>query len=272
MGQAAYELFKKTGRVPPGLDKAKPGAGNKGPSKQAKRAAAKPRLPRKDLPEIPSSLAKRLPPLSDTRFMKSMQSKTHSEEELTALAIAQARQALPDEAVVQHYKDTGVFKRRGLSHKAVRDIRDKWHDGEPIPLWAVPVGTDVAVYRDDDDPTPMVVGRVVGFQERHPLEESGKPMKVSVPYTIVQADGKFYEYPALLGGGPRSPHAVHPSFAAIKPLLRHLDYIPKTGWRFPNFYKGPDAGESDAPEDLERLATGMTRAYNFARNKGKRKD
>lgn len=272
LGDAAYEQFRKTGRVPAGLDSAKPGSGKKSPSKAAKRAAATPRLNTKELPEVPNEIAKRLPSLADKDFMKSLQrrAKKPTKKELQALALAQAQASLPNDALVKHYKDTGVFARRGLSHQDVKRLRDDWHEGRQIPLWAVPVGTDVAVYRGEGSEVPMIIGKVVGFTERHPLEESGKPMKVSVPYTLVQSDdGKFYEYPALLGGGPKSPHAVHPSFAAILPVLRHLDFVPRTGWEFPNFYDGPDKGETGAPEDLERLATGMSRAYNFAKKRHK---
>lgn len=276
LGVGAYEAFKRTGVVPSGLDAAKPGSGKKkAPSRAAKRAAAKPRLNKKKLPTVPPETAAKLPPLSDPSFMRSMQgrAKKPNQAELTALALAQAQHALPDAAVVQHYKDTGVFKRRGLSNKDVKALRDDWHEGTAIPLWAVPVGTDVAVYREEKADTPMIIGKVVGFQERHPLEESGKPMAVSVPYVMVQdQDGKYYEYPALLGGGSKSPHAKHPSFAAIVPVLRHLEYVPQTGWEFPNFYKGENAGPTGAPDDLEKLATGMTRATNFAENRKSKSD
>jgi hypothetical protein len=119
----------------------------------------------------------------------------------------------------------------------------------------------IAVYRDDNAQVPMIIGKVVGHPRRKP-----EGLTAEVLYTRIEADdGSVYEYPALLGGGPKSPHVKHASFSAIDSLANGRAHVGRLGWEFPNFANDENAGEGGSPEDLATLAKNMQRAMSFAR-------
>ncbi len=182
----------------------------------------------------------------------------------------QARNALPDAKLLAHYKDSGIFNRRGLAQDQLKNIRDDWYSGTPVPMWSVPPGTDVAIYRSADSTSPDLIGRIVGHPSRVPKDENGNPgLSFEVPYVRVRAnDGKIYEYPALLSGSNNAPHVRHSSFAALDPISKGQEGIATLGWGFPNFAEDEDAGPSSLPDDFDlfigMLATNMQRSVGFA--------
>jgi hypothetical protein len=278
LGEDAYQLFKKTGQVPTGLDDAKPpsrrtksDSAATDAAKQARQVVKNNAPPKKDTdPEKLAKLARAFPSLSNPDLLSAWSRKPRkpSRSELHALASEQARQALTDAALVAHFTDTGVYKSRGEKPELVATHRDHFHQGKPIPMWAVPKDIDVALYRDDSSDIPMVVGRIVGVTSRKApsgTEKGESGLSRPIQYTRFRdQDGKIYEYPSLLGGGRKSPHATHASFAATDPILRGQSFIPSIGFQFPNFYTGEDAGESGAPEGVDTLARNIQRALSFA--------
>lgn len=282
LGDAAYAEFKRTGHVPPGLDLP-------APTKAAKKiAAAVPSMPGR-LPVAPkrtsadlqyAELAAKVSSLSDPKVFHAFSGKKIAKPTLVSIAREQARNDAPDSKWIAHARDSGIFKKRGVSPEAVAGYRNDWLTGKRIPLWAAPAGTDVALYRSAEripasgnkegaqgTTVPDLIGRIVGHVSRRPLDENGKPgLSFEVPYVRIRAaDGKIYEYPALMSGSYRAPHVTHASFAAVDPLSEgHKNGIPTIGFGFPNFAEGPDAGPSSSPEDLNKLAEAILRANNWA--------
>lgn len=282
LGEAAYAEFKRTGHVPAGLDAPSP-------SKAARKIAATvPSVPGR-LPVAPkrtegdlkvAELAAKVHSLSDPRTFHAFAGKQIARKTLESIAREQARNDAPDSKWIAHARDSGIFKKRGVSPEAVAGYRNDWLTGKRIPLWAAPAGTDIALYRSAEripasgnkegaqgTTVPDLIGRIVGHVSRRPLDENGKPgLSFEVPYVRIRAaDGKIYEYPALMSGSFRSPHVTHASFAAIDPLSEgHKNGIPTIGFGFPNFAEGDEAGPSSAPEDLNKLAEAILRANNWA--------
>lgn len=286
LGEAAYNEYRKTGKVPAGLDSA-PSAAAKAKAKRvpsspeaagaqvalnradqiladaAKRAKEKIATSKITVDEKTKQLARSLPNLADRNFLTAMkkQQKATGRERFVQIARAQAIEALTDKAFIDHYKDTKVFVRRGEKPESVAQMRDELHRGGRVPLWAIPAGTKIALYRDTIASHPDMVATVVGHTERVP-----EGLTTTVPYVrFKDEDGLVYEYPALLGGGKKSPQAQFAAFAGVDAIENGQSFVPSLGFSFPNFYVGADAGPSGAPEDIDGLVKGMQRALSWAR-------
>ncbi len=155
LGEAAYLQFKKDGKVPAGLDQIKPKSKQKSNAKPASkrkstdeasklaadsreilaRAQDAPSFTGKDgelYTESPvdkalAGVAAALPTLSDEDFLKVMSAKPNkpNSSKLQKLAQVQATTGLTDESLVDHFKDTGVFVRRGMSAEQVKEMRTR---------------------------------------------------------------------------------------------------------------------------------------------------
>jgi hypothetical protein len=275
---AAYQEFRRTGKVPAGLDVDRPR-----PSSRSKPGLPPP-APRK-LPPAPrrtaddlerAQLAAQLKNITEPKVYEAFARRKIRASEMLPIAREQARNDLSDRKLIAHYKDSGIFVRRGLSPDDVKKLRDDWYTGRPIPLWAVPPNTPIAVYRSADAEVPDLVGRMVGVVSRQPRDEAGNPgLRYKVPFIqFVDDRNRFYEYPALLSGSIRAPHATHASFAAVGPISRGQRAIPQLGWGFPNFADIADhenVGPTAAPEDLDLLVTSLLRSTHWGEAKEKRK-
>ncbi len=152
LGPAAYTEFKRTGQVPPGLDEARPSSAIKTAVKHIPTAPGRlPSAPKRTPGDLKiAELAAKLHPLSEPRTIQAFAPRRLPVSQTTPIAREQARNAMPDSKLIAHYKDSGIFNRRGLGPNEVRKIRDDWYRGNPVPLWSVPPNTDVAVYRSHD--------------------------------------------------------------------------------------------------------------------------
>lgn len=234
------------------------------PEKTSVSAALKPEKP-KLTPRDAEHLGSKFPDLHDEKFMSALARgrAVPDESKLKKLASVQAARDMPDESIISHYRGSNVFIRRGHTPQDVAKFRDNYRKGVPIPLFAAPPGTPIAMYRGNtgDELHPDILGTVTQHLTR-------TPEGLSKPVTYVQIrdkEGNMYEYPAMMGSGTRSPHVVHPSFAAIKPIKKRMSHVPTIGFGYPNFHTGDKAGPSDAPDDLVRLAKSIQRAIAFQR-------
>jgi hypothetical protein len=265
LGTAAYNEFKRTGVVPAGLEGAAPSQAKTIKQTVATVPSAPGKLPAgpkrtaEDLAK--AELAAKLGNLAEPRIFTAFASRRLSAKEMTPIAREQARNDMPDSALINHYKSSGIFEHRGVGADGLKKIRDDFHTGKKVPLWAIPPGTDVALYRSSDATSPDLIGRVIGTVHRKP-----EGLSINVPYVrFADQQGRVYEYPALLSGSKHAPHATHASFAAIDPIQRGSDTgVPQLGWGFPNFFTGPAAGPGSAPEDVGKLADNIVRALNWA--------
>ncbi len=280
LGESAYKEFKRTGNAPAGLkghtpaskppisQEARAAFGSLSRADQILKAAAqKPKLTVKiKAPKVDPTVAKlaaAMPPLSDPSFLESWRKQVTRKPErskLASIARAQAVADLPDSHLISHFKETQIYARRGVANNTVAKHRDDFVNGRSVPLWAIPAGTPISLYRDSSTNVPDLNGHVLGHFLRTP-----QGLSKQIPYVRFRdSEGKIYEYPALLGGGAKSPHVRHPSFPAIDPIQRGLNYIPSVGFSYPNFATGDNVGPGGGPQGVDTFVRNLQRAVSYA--------
>lgn len=308
LGMAAYEEYKRTKVVPPGLDaaisanqaakKAKKALAKKaervnplgGGLSPAAKALAKKGLvihPGKEGPfsapppeevrpiraaDVPRSAARsaeelahqeiaaKVPSLADPKFLSALakQAGPKNESRYRAIAKEHARAAFSDQNLIDHY-NTGNFNTRGVAPEEVAKFRDTFINGGRVPVWAVPEGTDVALYSDRQSQIPDFIGKVqsVEYKQINGFKGFGNHIR------IVDGEGRIYEDVAAIGGGRYSAELQHASHAAVPSIMSGNEHIPQHGLQKINMYNGPDAMPFHLTDRVyDRLLRSM-----FSRNK-----